>query len=249
MAVRHIFSLGNRAGLASLRDLAREVESSGADALVLEERRDSELEPVVTLAALSERTRAIALAMMVSVQSGRPPGVLAKLLSGLDLVSGGRGRLVLDARAATADAGLACVEEQAGLIAQMLANDVTTHHGPCFRVDAAWNTPRVTHIPPALDRVSIACSPEEYLRPDGPAISSATPRIVVLDRTAGEAGGPILATVPGRAHAAAALVEVDEDIEASLAFAASISSRYRAIYLRWSELPTPAELAQCTWIG
>lgn len=246
MTVRHIFPLGPFDEFASLRDLAGRVESSGSSAFLLEERPDSELDPVVTLAALAATVPSIALGIMLSSNSGRVPSVLAKLVSGLDLVSGGRAHLVLGDLGESPGTDLVRIEEQIDLIEKMLTNDVTTLDGPCYPINQAWNTPRVTQSPLVADKIVIACSPaarEWFTETD---IRLTQSIIVVLDRTSWADDEPSLMGIleSPRARFIGALVDIDNDIEASLSFAASITDRFSATYLRWPSLPSPRELAQ-----
>ena len=247
LTIRHIFPLGAFDEFASLRELARGVESLGLSALVLEERPDSELDPVVTLAALVTSVPSIGLGIMLSAHSGRSPSVLAKLLSGLDLVSGGRAHLVIGDVSESSGADLLDTEEQVDLITEMLTNDVTTVDGPTYRVDLAWNTPRLTHSQLDDDKVVIACSLAQldWIARQNQTISQSL--IVLLGRTSWDQDEPVVARILERSVTKfiGALVNVDNDIEASLSFVESIADRFPAMYLRWPSLPTQDDLARC----
>ena len=247
LTVRHIFPLGAFDELALLRDLAGGVESLGVSALVLEELPDSELDPVVTLAALVKSVPSIALGIMLSSHSGRAPSVLAKLLSGLDLVSGGRAHLVIGDVRESSGADLLITEEQVDLITKMLTNDVTTVDGPTYRVDRASNTPRFTHSQLDDDKVVIACSLAQldWIARQNQTISQSL--IVLLGRTSWDQDEPAVARILERSVTKfiGALVNVDSDVEASLSFVESIANRFPAMYLRWPSLPSRDDLARC----
>ena len=245
LTARYIFPLGAFDELASLVDLAGHVKSLGASALLLEERPDSELDPVITLAALGAVVSSIALGIMLSPHSGRAPSVLAKFVSGLDLVSGGRAHLVLGDVRESPGQDLKRLEEQVELITKMLTDDVTTVDGPTYNVKAAWNMPRVTHPPLDADKVVIASSLAQLEWLTRAGLPLPVSLVVVLDRTSWDHDEPVLAGIleNSRSKFLGALVNIEDDVEASLAFAASIADRLLATYLRWSSLPSPRELA------
>jgi len=69
----------------------------------------------------------------------------------------------------------------------------------------------------------------------------------LLGRTSWDQDEPVVARILERSVTKfiGALVNVDNDIEASLSFVESIADRFPAMYLRWPSLPTQDDLARC----
>ncbi len=248
MNVRHIIPLGGFDELASLRALVVGAGVAGASALLVEERRESDLDPVVVLASFAELAPSIGLGIMVSGHSGRSPSVLAKFLSGLDLVTGARAQLVIGEMGGATSESLARTVEQVGLISEMLTHDVTTLAGPNYRVDRAWNTPRATSAPLAVDKVAIMCSPTEFAKLTSEDRALAPSAVVWVDPTTWHHDASMIADTRRKIapEFIGALVDIEGDVAVSLDFAASVADHFSAVYLRWSALPTPEDLARCS---
>jgi len=251
VTVRHIVPLGDFEELASLRALTREAESLGVSTLLLEERLGSQLDPVVTIAALLTSNPTISLGMMLSAHSGRAPSVLAKLVSGLDLVSGGRTHLVLGDLDDAPGETLAGSAEQVELIREMLTHDVTTFVGPAYRVDSAWNTPRISGGSLTPDKICVAYSRaqlEWIARTDHRGL---TAFVIGCSRSTWNVDEPAFAEVLANSGAPfiGALVDIENDVASAIAFAALIAGRFAAVYLRWPTIPTESELVLSSQLG
>ena len=247
MNLRHILPLGGIDELEPLRSLALEAESVGVTTLLIEERPDSELDPVVTLASFTEVAPSIGLGIMLSAHSGRAPSVLAKLLSGLDLVTGGRAHLVIGEMSDLASEDLERIAEQVGLITEMLTHDVTTLEGPNYRVDRAWNTPRMTFAPLVGDKVIVACSPAGFEQMTRVDQATAHSSVIVVDPSSWDRDAPMVERAIERSSPefVGAMVGIEGDLAAALGLSASIADRFSAVYLRWTVLPSPGDLARC----
>ena len=247
VVLSHIFSLGEFDEFASLRDRAREAAALGASAIYLEEVPDSELDPVVVLAALAATLPSISLGMMLSTRSGRAPSVLAKLLSGIDLVSGGRAHLLLGDLNDPPGENLRRTEEQVELIKTMLANDATTFDGLTYHVDGAWNTPRMNGSPPVADKVVIACSPTQLHWMNEHGARDRAPFVVGLERRSLDQFESIIETaLEGSGESfIGALIDVEDGLEPSLNFAKSIADRLLVTHIRWRSLPSRSDLERC----
>ena len=129
--------------------------SLGAAAIILEEHPGEVLDPFVVLAHLGQLYEELSLGALLHSDSGRPPSIIAKLLSGLDVVTDGRGFVVIgdldDRHVAASARDVEAVE----LVARMVTSDSTTMQGRYFRVEDAWNLPRRTtrtHFPAKVSR-------------------------------------------------------------------------------------------------
>ncbi len=245
--IRHIIPLGGPDELASLRSLAQAAEIAKFTALLIEERPDSFLDPVVVLASLSGVAPSIGLGIMVTGDSGRPPSVLAKLLSGLDIVTGGRTHLMIDARGDSTDPDLARAAEQVELILKMLTQDVTTYEGRNYQVDRAWNTPRTTQGTVALDKVVVACTPAAFAKMAGADRSVVQSSVLSVDPSSWDRDAREIEGAREQSTSAftGAMVTVQDDVAQSLDFASSIAERFSGLYLHWSNLPSSDDLALC----
>jgi alkanesulfonate monooxygenase SsuD/methylene tetrahydromethanopterin reductase-like flavin-dependent oxidoreductase (luciferase family) len=92
-------SSGHVQGFDRLADIATTAERSGFDSVWVTDNagagigpsdRASGFEPYTVLGALAARTRTVTLGTMVSPMTARNPAVLAKIVTGVDVLSGGR---------------------------------------------------------------------------------------------------------------------------------------------------------------
>jgi alkanesulfonate monooxygenase SsuD/methylene tetrahydromethanopterin reductase-like flavin-dependent oxidoreductase (luciferase family) len=153
----------NRTGWPALRDAALAAEGSGWDSIWLDdhllcdegEDLDPKLEGWTALAALAPLTSRVRLGHLVTAVTFRNLGVIAKMATTLDHVSGGRFVLGLGAgwhprehAAFGIDFGsgfgerLDRLDEAAGLLRRLLDGEVVTHHGRFYDLDRAACAPR-----------------------------------------------------------------------------------------------------------
>jgi alkanesulfonate monooxygenase SsuD/methylene tetrahydromethanopterin reductase-like flavin-dependent oxidoreductase (luciferase family) len=152
----------NRTGWPELRDAALAAEAAGWDSVWIDDHLlcdegadlDPKLEGWTTLAALAALTVRVRLGTLVSAVTFRHVGVVAKMATTLDHVSGGRFVLGLGAgwhAREHAAFGIAFgplgerldrLDEAAGLLRRLLDGEVVTHHGRFFDLDAAACRPR-----------------------------------------------------------------------------------------------------------
>lgn len=153
----------NRTGWPALRDAALAAEAGGWDSLWLDDHLlcdegddlDPKLEGWTTLAALAPLTSRVRLGHLVTAVTFRNLGVIAKMATTLDHVSGGRFVLGLGAgwhprehAAFGIDFGsgvgerLDRLDEAAGLLRRLLDGEVVTHHGRFYDLDRAACAPR-----------------------------------------------------------------------------------------------------------
>lgn len=151
-------------------DQARQAESSGFDTVLLMDhfyQLDSHgavdepmLECYTTLGALASATSTIKLSALVTGNTYRNPALLAKTVTTLDVVSGGRavlgigaGWFELEHQALGFEYGtfsdrFTRLDEALQIIVPMLAGDRPTVEGAWYRVEDAINEPRLrTRIP------------------------------------------------------------------------------------------------------
>jgi F420-dependent oxidoreductase-like protein len=147
----------------ALRDACLAVEAAGWDSLWLDDHllsdeadwRDPKLEGWASLAAIAVLTERVRLGPLVSTVTYRNPGLVAKLATTLDHLSGGRSVLGLgagwferehDAFGLDFGAGfgerLDRLDEAAGLIRRLLDGETVTHEGRWARMHDAVCTPR-----------------------------------------------------------------------------------------------------------
>jgi alkanesulfonate monooxygenase SsuD/methylene tetrahydromethanopterin reductase-like flavin-dependent oxidoreductase (luciferase family) len=115
-----------------------------------------------SIAALASRTTAVTVGLLVGAIAFRNPGLLAKMVTTVDHISGGRGVLGLGAgwyelehRAHGLDFGdsvgarLGRIAEAAPLIRRLLDGETVSHRGPYYTLDAARQSPRPVrpHLP------------------------------------------------------------------------------------------------------
>jgi alkanesulfonate monooxygenase SsuD/methylene tetrahydromethanopterin reductase-like flavin-dependent oxidoreductase (luciferase family) len=113
-----------------------------------------DLEPLTLLGALAVRTGQVRLGALVSGVTYPNPGVLAKMVTTIDVISGGRAALGIggtwpDARTLrsgidSADHGgdLGRVEEALRIVRALFTDDDVSFEGTHFRLDHARNLPR-----------------------------------------------------------------------------------------------------------
>jgi alkanesulfonate monooxygenase SsuD/methylene tetrahydromethanopterin reductase-like flavin-dependent oxidoreductase (luciferase family) len=153
----------NRTSWPELRGAALAAEAAGWDSLWLDDHllcdeggdRDPRLEGWTALAALAAITTRVRLGHLVTAVTFRNLGVIAKMATTLDHVSGGRFVLGLGAgwharehEAFGIDFGsgfgerLDRLDEAAGLLRRLLDGEVVTHHGRFYDLDGAACAPR-----------------------------------------------------------------------------------------------------------
>jgi alkanesulfonate monooxygenase SsuD/methylene tetrahydromethanopterin reductase-like flavin-dependent oxidoreductase (luciferase family) len=153
----------NRTGWPQLRDAVLAAEAAGWDSVWLDDHLlcdegddlDPKLEGWTAMAALAPLTSRVRLGHLVSAVTFRHPGVVAKMATTLDHVSGGRFVLGLGAgwhprehEAFGLDFGsgygerLDRLDEAAGLLRRLLDGEVVTHHGRFYDLDRAACAPR-----------------------------------------------------------------------------------------------------------
>jgi len=151
-----------------LRDACLAVERNGWDSIWLDDHllsdeadwRDPKLEGWTALAAVAALVPRVRLGLLVSSTTFRNPGLIAKLATTLDHISGGRVVLGLgggwferehDAFGIDFGAGfgerLDRLDEAAMLIRRLLDGDRVTHHGRFFELVDALCAPRPIQVP------------------------------------------------------------------------------------------------------
>ena len=152
-----------RTGWPDLRDACVAVERAGWDSLWLDDHLlsdegawdDSKLEGWATLSAVASLTQRVRLGLLVSSTTFRNPGLIAKVATTLDHVSGGRSVLGLgggwfarehDAFGLDFGSGfgerLDRLDEATGLVRRLLDGERVAHKGPFFEFDDALCEPR-----------------------------------------------------------------------------------------------------------
>lgn len=235
-----------------LERLMGSMEDVPVEAVFFEELPYSELDPIVTVAHMAQGRDIAVFGIMVSSSKGRAPSVLAKQLSGLDVVSGGRTRLVigdLDAQEDAASEDFARAFEGVQLISMMVQNDETTFSGRFSHVEQAWNTPRDTRDIPGFANVSLAMTPMHLAElllsadrpPEGVVIDCdgirESPGTVELLDNLGDRGG--VARV-GWVMAKSSRSDTLDDARRAL-------PHVEALLIRFRELPLGDELAR--WVN
>jgi alkanesulfonate monooxygenase SsuD/methylene tetrahydromethanopterin reductase-like flavin-dependent oxidoreductase (luciferase family)/GrpB-like predicted nucleotidyltransferase (UPF0157 family) len=117
----------------------------------------------VALSALATATERVQLGPWVAANTFRNPAIVAKMTTSLDHASGGRAVLGLGAGCfprehaafgidfgATPDQRFAWLDEAAGLVRRLLADETVTHRGPHYRTDELRLNP-----PPLQPRLPI----------------------------------------------------------------------------------------------
>jgi probable F420-dependent oxidoreductase len=134
--------------------LAKQAEDSGFDVVSLPDHLGDQFAPLPALTAAACATTALRLSMFVLANDMRHPGVLAKEVSTLDVLSGGRVELGLGAgwdQAEYAALGIhfdrpsvriARLEEAVGAIRALLAGEAVTRHGEHYQMTGLSVRPR-----------------------------------------------------------------------------------------------------------
>jgi alkanesulfonate monooxygenase SsuD/methylene tetrahydromethanopterin reductase-like flavin-dependent oxidoreductase (luciferase family) len=159
-----------RTDWASLREAALRSESSGFDDIWIDDHllsdegdwREAKFEGWTTLAAVAAVTSRARLGLMVSANSMRNPGVVAKMITTVDHVSGGRAILGIGAGwfereheafgiefGSSVGERLDWLGEAVPLLRRLLDGEEVTHQGRFYRFDRALCTPRPVqaHLP------------------------------------------------------------------------------------------------------
>ncbi len=183
-------------GPLSLFDVAARAEDAGIGALWLAERPDG-LDPVPLLGALSVRTSMLGLGLMVRPALGRHPSIVARDVTALDQLSGGRAAVGLVGEGED-PMDVARLGEAAGLVARLLREVEVTAAGRFYEVAGLTLRPRP-------------------VRPEGPPVAAGTiGRPVPGVETALAAAGADACLVAG-SPAEVALVRRRLDVGASRA--------------------------------
>jgi F420-dependent oxidoreductase-like protein len=172
-----------RTGWPDLRDACLAVEGAGWDSLWLDDHllsdeggwRDPKLEGWASLAAVASATSRVRLGLLVSSTTFRNPGLIAKLATTLDHVSGGRAVLGLgggwferehDAFGIDFGSGfgerLDRLDEATMVVRRLLDGERFSHRGRFFRLDDALCEPRP--IQPRLPILIGGSGPTKTLR-------------------------------------------------------------------------------------
>jgi probable F420-dependent oxidoreductase len=134
--------------------LARQAEDSGFDVVSLPDHLGEQFAPLPALTAAACATTRLRLSMFVLANDMRHPGVLAKEVATLDVLSGGRVELGLGAgwdRAEYAALGLpfdrpsvriARLEEAVGAIRALLAGEAVSQQGEHYQLQGLSVRPR-----------------------------------------------------------------------------------------------------------
>lgn len=115
-------------------------------------------EAFVVLGALAQATRRVNLGPLVARAGLRNPALLAKMLSSLDVISGGRAELGLGAGSTGEDAlaygydlparqRMQRLRETLEIVTRLLSDGRGTYAGQASRIDDAINNPRGLHAP------------------------------------------------------------------------------------------------------
>jgi alkanesulfonate monooxygenase SsuD/methylene tetrahydromethanopterin reductase-like flavin-dependent oxidoreductase (luciferase family) len=124
-----------------------------------DQRRHAAMESFTTMAALAARTSKIRLGILVACNDLRPPALVAKMTSALDVLSDGRFELGLGAgwyEPEYEEAGVPFqrpgrrierLEESARIVTGMLSTDRFSFHGKHYQVESARNLPLPSRPP------------------------------------------------------------------------------------------------------
>lgn len=133
--------------LPRLVELARAAEQSGFDSLWVADRPGEddgsvgELEAYTLLGALATSTSMSRLGALASPAGARPPSLLAKQVTALDVISGGRAVLGMRAARGVHRGRYARLQEAASLCRAMFEHAESTLHGRWYRIEQAANRP------------------------------------------------------------------------------------------------------------
>jgi probable F420-dependent oxidoreductase len=135
-------------------DLARRFEAEGYDVLSMPDHLGGQFAPVPALASIAAVTTRVRLSMFVLANDFRNPAVLAKEITSLDVISGGRVELGIGAGWSAAEYAAQGVrfdrpsvridrlEEALGVLRRAFAGERVDHEGPHYRFDGLDVLPR-----------------------------------------------------------------------------------------------------------
>ena len=128
--IRFALQLRDAASKREWLDLARQAESDGFDVISMPDHLDGQLAPISALAAVATVTERVGLSMFVLANDHRHPGVLAKEIATLDLLSDGRVELGIGAGWMQSEyAAVGVPFDRAGLRIERLAESVAVLRG------------------------------------------------------------------------------------------------------------------------
>jgi hypothetical protein len=229
--------------LGELREIASLLEAGDARALYLEEHPSSELDPFVVLGSMSQAQQKLGLGAIISEVAHRSPSLIAKLLAGVDVCSGGRG-LVCIGELDVDNGEHAMLSEALLFVHTMVSQDSTTMQGEYFRVEDAWNTPRYIIETSHFPKTSYALGARELVRHIelGNDLSSAL--LVELSVCSDEE----MATIERFVHTRSVLspvvgvLDVEEGFESSTLFSIMRPQVFDGWLFRWREQPPLSEI-------
>jgi alkanesulfonate monooxygenase SsuD/methylene tetrahydromethanopterin reductase-like flavin-dependent oxidoreductase (luciferase family) len=141
-------------GPGELVAAAGAVERAGLDAFLLDAAPP--LDPYVVLGAVAVRSERLALGCLGEVAGARPPSVLAKTVTTLDVVSGGRALLGL---APPAAGGLLVLADALEIGRAMARVDAPSFAGSTAAIHSAHNEPRAGAAGPTPILLDVARGP------------------------------------------------------------------------------------------
>jgi len=156
-----------------LASLAGAAESAGFDSVWVadgppppERTRpggESVFEPYSLLGALAVRTRQVALAVLPDGPTARQPSIVAKVVTGVDVIAHGRAVLALGVGPPSDPDSLARLAEELQICRALLVEDAPTFTGAHHRIVDAPNRPRPVH--PAGPALVVASDRPDALEP------------------------------------------------------------------------------------
>lgn len=164
--------------IASLLELATASEQAGLDGFFLSP--GSGIDPYVVLGAAAAVTSAIALGCLAAPVGERPPAMLAKVVTTLDVCSQGRAVLGLATRRGSAAAGgidLVELTDALEISRAMVRVPSPSYAGRTASIATAWNEPRWSHGEPTPLALLV---PEAATRePRGAAVGGSRAELLV----------------------------------------------------------------------
>jgi alkanesulfonate monooxygenase SsuD/methylene tetrahydromethanopterin reductase-like flavin-dependent oxidoreductase (luciferase family) len=143
--------------------IATAAESAGFDTVwVADTTSDGPFEMGTVLGGLAARTTRVHLGALVGPEPTRHPALLAKQLTAVDVLSGGRAVLGFDARSGDAPRDLDRLEEALRIARAMFTEDTPTFVGNDYGITAAANRPpplQAGGVP-----IAVACGDAAALR-------------------------------------------------------------------------------------
>lgn len=135
--------------LPRLVELAQAAEQSGFDSLLVSDGPTAAeggagggLEAVTFLGALATATATAHLGVLNSPAGWRPPSLLAKQITAVDVISGGRAVLGMSTGGGVGPGRYSRLEEALTVCRAMFEHADSTVHGRAYRIDNAANRPR-----------------------------------------------------------------------------------------------------------